>query len=490
MPVLQGKYIAGVITVAALGAGFATAPSAQAAYGVHVVRAGESIQAAVDAARAGDTVYVMPGVYHESVQITKELTLRGAGARSVTLQPAAVAEPTAGTTAGTATGTATGATAGSKPANGKPANGKPANGKPAKDQSAANGQQAGGQQANGQQAGGQQANGKPANAKPSKGQSAASGQQANGQQASGHQANGQQANGKPANAKPAKGQSAANGQMANAKPTGVKAAARPNACATAGHGICVTGTAARAVRNVRIESLTVQGFAKDGINASATDRMTVSHTVIRDNGQEGISQERSTRAALRDNQIVDNAQSGILVANLIDAEGGALDTKGTVVSGNTLTGNRIGVTVRRARVLDVESNQVTGNCGGVFVVGDENSPKAGDLDIKHNTVTANNKFCAATARMPFIQGTGILLTGAEDTRVTGNQVSDNVGTSPMSGGVVLYPSTVGVANQRDQVTGNTMSGNAPADIADRDAKGASNTFTSNTCKVSEPAGRC
>lgn len=359
MPVRQAKYLAGVMTVAALGAGFATAPAAHAAMGVHVVRAGQSIQRAVTAAHAGDTVYVMPGAYHESVQITKELTLRGAGAGLVTLQPA-----------------------------------------------------------------------------------------------------------------------------------GAKAVVQANACAAAGHGICVTGTAGRAVRDVHIESLTVQGFAKDGINASGTDRMSVRHTVVSGNGQEGISQEKSTRAVLADNRIVNNAQSGVIVANAISEEGGALDTQGTVVSGNTLSGNRIGVTVRRVRTLQVRDNQVTGNCGGVFVVGDENNPKAGDIDVKNNTVTANNKYCAATTRMPFIQGVGILLTGAEDTRVTDNKVSDNVGTSPMSGGVVLYPSTVGATDQRDQVSGNTLSGNGPADVADRDTTGSGNTFTGNTCKVSEPAGRC
>jgi nitrous oxidase accessory protein NosD len=365
MPVRQAKYLAGAMTVAALGAGFVTAPAAHAAFGVHVVRAGQSVQAAVDAAQPGDTVYVMPGEYHGSVSITKTLTLRGAGAGLVTLQPAGT---------GTAAPAAAPATAG--------------------------------------------------------------------------------------------------------------------ACAAAGHGICVTGTDGRAVPDVRIESLSVQGFAKNGIDASVTDRMAVRHVLAKDNGQHGISQEKSTRAVIADDQAVGNAQSGIFVANVAGAEGGALDTKGTVVARNTLTGNRIGVTLRRVRAMDVENNQVSGNCGGVFVIGDENTPKAGDLDVKHNTVTANNKFCAATDRLPVIQGVGILLTGTEDTRVTDNQVDDNVGTSPMSGGVVLYPSTVGVSNERDQVTDNMMSGNAPADVADRDTKGSDNTFSGNSCTVSEPAGRC
>ena len=45
------------------------------------VRAGESIQSAVDRAEPGQVIDIAAGTYHESVQIsTPRLTLRGAGA--------------------------------------------------------------------------------------------------------------------------------------------------------------------------------------------------------------------------------------------------------------------------------------------------------------------------------------------------------------------------------------------------------------------------
>jgi len=45
-----------------------------------VVRPGQSIQAAVNRARPGDTILIKPGVYHQSVQIRKNgITLRGSG---------------------------------------------------------------------------------------------------------------------------------------------------------------------------------------------------------------------------------------------------------------------------------------------------------------------------------------------------------------------------------------------------------------------------
>ncbi|MEV4615776.1 right-handed parallel beta-helix repeat-containing protein [Kitasatospora sp. NPDC049258] len=263
-----------------------------------------------------------------------------------------------------------------------------------------------------------------------------------------------------------------------------------NACAAAGHGLCVTGTAAQPLTDVRIESLTVQGFAKNGVSATMTDGLQVRGLLVRDNGQQGISQEKSTRAHVVGNEAVNNGQAGVFLANAVDAEGGAIDTQGTVISGNRLTGNRIGVVVRRARELTVEHNAISGNCGGVFVVGDEGIPRAGALTVRRNHVYENNKYCPPNPRLDFIQGTGILVTGAEDTLVTGNRVEDNSGASPMSGGIVLFRSVVGTPNSRISVEDNVVLRNGPADLADRDSAGTDNTFAKNTCHVSEPAGRC
>jgi nitrous oxidase accessory protein NosD len=404
----HSTYLAAALTAAALGAGALAAPTAHAAWNVHVVHEGQSIQAAVDAADPGDTVLVMPGLYRQSVQITRNVTLMGSSSGQVVL------------TAPEGQGAQEAAAAPSRPANVT---------------TSTTGADLGTQKAQ-----------RPA--------------------------------GQNAQAAHPKEGSAVTGTTTQA------------ACAAAGHGICVTGADGHPLTAVRIESLTVRGFRADGIDVSGTDGMVVRHVVAEDNGAQGISQEKSTRAVLRDNRAAGNGQSGIFVANLVSAEGGALDTRGTLVAGNTLTGNRIGVTIRRARVLTVQDNTVRGNCGGVFVVGDENNPKAGDLDVVRNRIEDNNKFCASNGRLPAIQGTGVLLTGAEDTRITGNTITGNAGTSPMSGGVVLYPSEVGVADLRDQVRGNTLSGNKPADLADRDTKGADNTFSANSCTVSVPAGRC
>ncbi|WP_105975311.1 right-handed parallel beta-helix repeat-containing protein [Streptomyces geranii] len=266
-------------------------------------------------------------------------------------------------------------------------------------------------------------------------------------------------------------------------------AAADNACATAGNGICVIGTKDSPVKRITLRSLTIRGFAKNGLWATWTDQLKVQNVTAEQNGQWGLAQERSVRGVFSRNVARDNGDAGLFVANTIDREDGAQDSKGTVVSNNRLTGNRIGVTVRRLRNLTVERNEATGNCAAVFVVGDEGTPRAGAMTVRRNHIHANNKLCPKTPRLPFLQGSGIVLTGTEKTLVTKNRVEDNVGDSPLSGGIVLFKSFVGASNENNEIRDNVVLRNGAADLADHDP-GRNNTFRDNTCGVSAPAGLC
>src|SRR6476619_4199590 len=66
--------------VLSLAAAALVAAPTPALAATHVVHPGESIQAAVDAASPGDTVFVQPGTYHEAVVVTTDgIFLRGGG---------------------------------------------------------------------------------------------------------------------------------------------------------------------------------------------------------------------------------------------------------------------------------------------------------------------------------------------------------------------------------------------------------------------------
>jgi nitrous oxidase accessory protein NosD len=262
-----------------------------------------------------------------------------------------------------------------------------------------------------------------------------------------------------------------------------------NTCAKAGNGICVEGTKDHPVSGTTLSSLTLSGFGKNGLWSTWTDRLTVHQVTAEKNKQWGLAQEHSTRGVFLDNTARNNGDAGLFLANTAEEEGGATDTKGAVIARNKLEGNRVGVTVRRLRNLTVTSNELTGNCAALFVVGDENRPRAGALTVSDNLLRQNNKYCPKTRRLPFLQGSGIVLTGAESTLVTRNTITDNAGKSPLSGGIVLFKSVVGAPNERNQITGNTVRRNTPADVIDGET-GKGNTFQGNTCGASKPAGLC
>ncbi|MCA1219190.1 right-handed parallel beta-helix repeat-containing protein [Streptomyces sp. 8L] len=346
-----------VTAIACAAAAFASAVGAanSSSPGRYEVRPGESIQKAVDAARAGDTIALAPGTYRESVSLTKPgITLEGAGPRTVISPPAGSAK---------------------------------------------------------------------------------------------------------------------------------------GACAGLGDGVCVLGTGGTAVKDVHVRALTVSGFKKNGVWASGTDGLVVDGVVAEKNGVWGIAQEKSTHSLITHVNARDNGSAGVVVANYVDQEGGATDTHGTVIEHSTATGSASGFTLRRVRNLSVHDNDISANCAGVYVVGDETKPLAGAMTISRNWVHDNNKSCAATTRLPAVQGAGIVLTGAEDTRVQNNTISGNAGNTPMSGGVVLFKSFVGVHNNGNTITGNLMERNKPADIADQET-GTTNTFDGNRCSASQPTGLC
>ena len=74
--------------------------------------------------------------------------------------------------------------------------------------------------------------------------------------------------------------------------------------------------------------------------------------------------------------------------------------------------------------------------------------------------------------------------------MTRNRILDNVGASPLSGGIVLFKSFVGATSERNRITRQRAGGQRPGGPGQPGTRGTGNTFTGNTCRASEPAGLC
>jgi len=97
IPAARRSLAVGVLTAVVSALGVVSGPAGPAHAGTHrvivVPRDFPTIQAAVDAAAAGDTVSVGRGTYTEQVVITKDLDLRGAGASATTIKAPATLAP-------------------------------------------------------------------------------------------------------------------------------------------------------------------------------------------------------------------------------------------------------------------------------------------------------------------------------------------------------------------------------------------------------------
>lgn len=279
--------------------------------------------------------------------------------------------------------------------------------------------------------------------------------------------------------------------------TGAKTVIKPastgtktgNACAKAGSGVCVLGTSGHTVDGVSIRSLTVSGFKKNGIWASWTDGLKVRQVTSDTNGVWGIAQERSTRSELRSNTAHGNGDSRHLRREHRGRRGWSHRHPRDAAPRQHADEqpdrhhrppgpqpHRPGQHRHRQLQRHVRRRR-RGQAAGR---GDDHPQQP---DHRQQQVLRGDP------RLPAIQGSGIVLTGTVDTKVRDNTIRNNVGATPLSGGLVLFKSFVGAHNTGNTISRNVVLGNRPADLANQEA-GRNNTFVGNTCATSAPTGMC
>jgi parallel beta-helix repeat protein len=266
-----------------------------------------------------------------------------------------------------------------------------------------------------------------------------------------------------------------------------------NLCRTAfgPTGICIlakkvdvtTGRVITPVYNDRITGLYVAGFAANGVFGYGTYGLTVQRVKAVGNGEYGISRFASTKTLFANDIAIGSNEAGFYVGDSPNAA--------TIVRDNVARGNALGIFIRHARGVTIVHNRASGNCQGVLVLDDGQPGGAGNTLVLANSVFRNNKFCPANEEAPPLQGGGILLFGATQSKVASNSVKGNRGQQINSGGIVVLSAAVfGGSNPKfDTIARNTAYNDRPADLR-WDGTGKSVRFFGNHCGTSDPPGLC
>lgn len=255
-------------------------------------------------------------------------------------------------------------------------------------------------------------------------------------------------------------------------------------------GVCIlakklskTGVVEQPVYNDTVTGLYVSGFPSNGVFGYGTYGLTVQRVVAVNDGSYGISRFESTKTLFADDTAIGNDEAGFYVGDSPNAA--------TVVSNDVAIGNTLGIFIRHARGVTVVHNRSTGNCQGIIVLDDGEPGGAGNAVIQSNSVFRNNKSCPANEEAPALQGGGILLVGATQTKVLDNSVQGNAGSQFNSGGIVVVSAAPfhGSDPAFDTIAHNTAYRDKPADLR-WDGSGTSVRFVRNHCHRSIPAGLC
>ena len=256
-------------------------------------------------------------------------------------------------------------------------------------------------------------------------------------------------------------------------------------------GVCIlakklnpkTGAVIQPVYDDTVTGLYVTGFPASGVFGYGTYGMTVQRVAAFNDGAYGIARFESTKTLYANNIAVGNSEAGLYVGDSPNAA--------TVVRDNVTKDNALGIFVRHARGVTVMNNRATGNCQGVLVLDDGGAGGAGNALIQGNSIFRNNKFCPPNEEAPPLQGGGILLFGATQTKVMNNSLKGNVGQQINSGGIVVISAAVfhGSDPQFDTIAHNTAFRDQPADLS-WDGTGSNVNFAGNHCSTSIPSGLC
>jgi len=257
------------------------------------------------------------------------------------------------------------------------------------------------------------------------------------------------------------------------------------------NGICgagkfdpTTGAPAEPIVGTTVHGFRVVGFSSTGIIFFNDAHTVVSGNQAIGNDDYGVAAFVNDHVTFTHNLATGSGEAGFYIGDSRDAE--------AVVTDNTARGNEFGFFFRDSRHGLFGRNVATGNCVGIMAMDTGAPGRAGIVEIRQNRVFHNQKACPA-GEGPALSGIGIMLFGTAQASVWGNHVTKNAPTGPsfVTGGIVVHSAGViaGADPTDNVVTRNVVHDNLSRDLK-YDGTGSGNTFTSNDCGTSHPAGLC
>jgi parallel beta-helix repeat protein len=181
------------------------------------------------------------------------------------------------------------------------------------------------------------------------------------------------------------------------------------------------GLVGATVHGFSLSGFTVRGFDLHGVHLACVDAFTLSRNVADANGEYGLFPIVSKNGSVSGNEVMNTqTDAGIYVGQ----------SENVAIRDNHVHDNLLGIEVENSVSCSVEANRVHDNSFGIFVdlLPFLERKTQDDTRIVGNQVYNNNRRNTADpddllGALP--PGIGILLTGADRTRVSGNAVTGN-----------------------------------------------------------------
>lgn len=289
--------------------------------------------------------------------------------------------------------------------------------------------------------------------------------------------------------------------------TGMTVLGRVAAAPPANAGICVIGDVTfgawvaifqhkpvtetkRAVTDVTVRGFAIEGFGV-GIALAGTPNALIEKNHIVSGGQFAIVTSAAPNSVVRGNQLVNPIQSSSVIG--ICLEGSDYST----LTRNEISGFINGICLASSHVV-VAGNQLVDNHVGLFI-----DPGYEDIEVRHNVMDRNNR---VEPGAPLLRtGTGMIIEGARDVRVFGNDITNNTSDNLAKGlplgaaGIIIRdaaPTFVSskISIRLNRITGNGLDPNAKPypgafDVINL-SLGTNINVEHNRCASSRPAGLC